>query len=60
MPNSNTNSRTTETLAAIRYYYIELVKNRIVDKLNAYQMLLEIGLKIFKEQKGNNNANVSE
>ena len=59
MPNSNTNSRTTETLAAIRYYYIELVKNRIVDKLNAYQMLLEIGLKIFKAQKGNNNANVS-
>lgn len=60
MPNSNTNSRVTETLTAIRYYYIELVKNRIVDKLNAYQMLLEIGLKIFKEQKGNNNASISD
>lgn len=38
-----------ETLKMIKYYYIGFVKNRIVDKLNAYQALIEIAILTLEE-----------
>lgn len=39
----------SETLKMIKYYYIGFVKNRIVDKLNAYQALIEIPILTLEE-----------
>lgn len=53
MPNGNNDNEfiTINTaLSSIRFYYIEFVKNRLVDKLNAYQALLETAIKLFKVQ----------
>lgn len=40
--------RINSTLNLVRLYYIELVKNRIIDKLNAYYALLDISIRLFK------------
>ena len=41
----------SKTLSLIRYYYIELVKDRLIDKLNAFHALLELSNRIFKLTK---------
>lgn len=53
MPNGNNNNEfitINAALSSIRFYYIEFVKNRLVDKLNAYQALLETAIRLFKVQ----------
>ena len=53
MPNGNNDNEfitINAALSSIRFYYIEFVKNRLVDKLNAYQALLETAIKLFKVQ----------
>ena len=39
-----------EVLKLVKYYYIGFVKNRIVDKLNAYQALIEIPILTLNEK----------
>ena len=51
----------TEVLNLIRYYYIGFVKNRIVDKVNAYNGLLDtIVLTFDPKEDSNTEANVTE
>ena len=52
----------TEVLNLIRYYYIGFVKNRIVDKVNAYNGLLDTIVLTFdpKEDSSSIEANVTE
>lgn len=40
--------RINNVLNLVRLYYIDLVKNRIIDKLNAYYALLDIAIRLFK------------
>lgn len=51
----------TEVLNLIRYYYIGFVKNRIVDKVNAYNGLLDTIVLTFDPKEDNSTeANVTE
>lgn len=40
----------SKTLSLIRFYYIEFVKDRLVDKVNAYQSLIDLSNRIFKQK----------
>ena len=40
----------SKTLSLIRFYYIEFVKDRLVDKVNAYQTLIDLSNRIFKQK----------
>ena len=50
----------TEVLNLIRYYYIGFVKNRIVDKVNAYNGLLDTVVLTFDPKEDSTEANVTE
>ena len=40
----------SKTLSLIRFFYIEFVKDRLVDKINAYQSLIDLSSRIFKQK----------